>query len=221
MDEDTGMNRRAFLRAAGAGAVAAGASTTASAQEDNESGGGGNESGGGGGGSGPIDYGGWFSDVPYWGGAGSTQDMTDQDEVTLTVGGDANNGLSFQPAAVRIDEGTTVTWEWSGEGGGHNVEAEETADFASEIVAESGHTFEWTADTTGVVPYFCSPHQGQGMKGALAIGSDLPRQEPAGGGQTGPVVANSAKTLGIATLIAMVSTLGLAFFFLKYGGDYE
>jgi hypothetical protein len=58
------------------------------------------------------------------------------------------------------------------------------------------------------------------MKAALAVGSDLPRQDTGGGGQTGPAVADSAKTLGIATLIAMVSTLVLAFFFLKYGG-YE
>jgi hypothetical protein len=28
-----------------------------------------------------------------------------------------------------------------------------------------------------------------------------------------------AKTLGIATSVAMVSTLGLAYVFLKYGGD--
>jgi len=29
------------------------------------------------------------------------------------------------------------------------------------------------------------------------------------------------ETLGVATTFAMVATLGLAFFFLKYGGDYE
>jgi hypothetical protein len=28
-------------------------------------------------------------------------------------------------------------------------------------------------------------------------------------------------TLGVATTVAMLATLGLAFFFLKYGGDYE
>jgi halocyanin-like protein len=215
------MTRRNFLRAggAGAGAAAVGASATASAQESNESGG--NGSGGGGGGSsGPIDYGGWFSDVPYWGGAGSTEDMTGQSEVTITVGAEANDGLSYAPAAARIDEGATVIWEWTGEGGAHNVEAEEGADFASEIVAEEGHTFEWTANTTGVVPYFCNPHKGQGMKAALAIGSDLPTKQVSTGSAE-PVVADSAKTLGIATLIAMVSTLGMAYFFLKYGGDYD
>jgi hypothetical protein len=36
-----------------------------------------------------------------------------------------------------------------------------------------------------------------------------------------PSVPDSAKTLGVATTFAMVATLGLAFFFMKYGGDYE
>ncbi|PSP97483.1 basic amino acid ABC transporter substrate-binding protein, partial [Halobacteriales archaeon QS_5_70_17] len=60
------MNRREFLATVGAGAVAVSATSGVVAAQDNESGGG-NESGGdggGGGGSGPIDYGGWFSDVP-------------------------------------------------------------------------------------------------------------------------------------------------------------
>jgi hypothetical protein len=34
-------------------------------------------------------------------------------------------------------------------------------------------------------------------------------------------VPDTAKTLGVATVFSMVATLGLAFFFLKYGGDYE
>jgi halocyanin-like protein len=147
--------------------------------------------------------------------------MTGQSEVTITVGAEANNGLSYAPAAVRIDEGTTVIWEWTGEGGAHNVEAEEGADFASEIVAEEGHTFEWTANTTGVVPYFCNPHKGQGMKAALAIGSDLPTME-AGGAAT-PVdpehmgVPIQAHWVGIATGLMIISSLIFTFFMLKYG----
>ncbi len=203
-----------------AGAVAA--SGAATAQEgNNSSGGNGSGGGGGGGSSGPIDYGGWFSDVPYWGGPGSTQDMTGQSEVTIEVGADANDGLSFAPAAVQIDEGATVIWEWTGAGGAHNVEAESGADFASEIVGEEGHTFEWTANTTGVVPYFCNPHKGQGMKGALAIGSDLPRQ--AAGGAATPVdpehmgVPIQAHFVGLATVLMVVSSLIFTFFLLKYG----
>ena len=41
-----------------------------------------------------------------------------------------------------------------------------------------------------------------------------------GGGRPAPEVPDSAKMLGIATATAMVSVLGLTYFFLKYGGDY-
>jgi hypothetical protein len=46
--------------------------------------------------------------------------------------------------------------------------------------------------------------------------------EDAGGNgeSAGPAIPSSAKTLGIATTAALVFTLGLAYFFLKYGGDY-
>jgi hypothetical protein len=41
-----------------------------------------------------------------------------------------------------------------------------------------------------------------------------------GGGQPAPQVPDSAKTLGILAFAAMVSTLGLTYVFMKYGGDY-
>ncbi|WP_459862429.1 plastocyanin/azurin family copper-binding protein, partial [Haloplanus litoreus] len=52
-------------------------------------------------------------------------DATGQDEVTITVGAQGNGGaFAFGPPAVQIDPGTTVVWEWNGEGGQHNVVAE-------------------------------------------------------------------------------------------------
>ncbi|MWG33339.1 plastocyanin/azurin family copper-binding protein [Halomarina oriensis] len=213
MTDETGMKRRDFLRAAGVGgAVAAGAAGTAAGQEGNGSG---TESGGGGGGgSGPIDYG--IEGANGYDGPGSGTDATGQSEVSIAVGV-GGGGYAFGPAAVNVDPGTTITWEW--ESAGHNVNAQSGAEFESPLQSEG--TFEWTVpdDASGIVEYQCDPHVGQGMIGALAIGSDVPRAAPAG--PVEPVVADSAKTLGIATLIAMFSTLGLAFFFLKYGGDYE
>ncbi|MFC5973616.1 halocyanin domain-containing protein [Halomarina salina] len=223
------MNRRTFLRTVG-GATAVGASAqSVSAQEGNESGGsgngsggssGGNGSGGGGGGTGPIDYGGWFSDVPYWGGPGSTEEMTGQSEVTIAVGASANSGNSYQPGAVHVDPGTTVIWEW--EGSGHNVLPESIPGGASwegsSELSSSGATYEHTFETAGIYEYYCEPHLGLGMKGAVAVGT-VPRSAPAA--PVEPAVSDQAKTLGVATMIALVSTLSLAFFFLKYGGDYE
>jgi halocyanin-like protein len=60
------------------------------------------------------------------------------------------------PAAVRVDPGTTVVWEWTGNGGGHNVVAENGA-FESETTSEAGHTFEYTLEESVIVKYACTP----------------------------------------------------------------
>jgi halocyanin-like protein len=101
---------------------------------------------------------------------GSVTDETGSDSVTVTVGAEGNDGnFAFAPAAIRVSSGTTVTWEWNGEGGQHNVVAEEGGDFESELTAEEGFTFEHTFESTGVVTYYCSPHQSLGMKGAVIV----------------------------------------------------
>ncbi|MFC6757522.1 plastocyanin/azurin family copper-binding protein [Halomicroarcula sp. GCM10025894] len=54
-------------------------------------------------------------------------------------------------------------------GSQHNVVAEEGASFESEQTTEEGFTFEETFEETGVVTYYCTPHEGIGMKGALVV----------------------------------------------------
>jgi halocyanin-like protein len=156
--------------------------------------------------------------------------MRGQSEVTVEVGAEGNGGaLAFAPAGIWVDPGTTVLWEWTGEGGGHNVVATEgPASFDSgSPVSEAGETFEHTfgEDQVGITKYHCAPHESLGMLGAVAVGSDIPTVDTGGGGGGGgasaPEVPESAKTLGVATTFAMIATLGLAFFFMKYGGDYE
>jgi halocyanin-like protein len=94
-------------------------------------------------------------------------DWTDRDEGTVVVGG-GENGLGFAPAAVRITPGTTVVWEWSGEGGAHNI-VENDGAFESELSAEDGFTFEHTFEEAGVHLYSCQPHRAIGMKGAVIV----------------------------------------------------
>jgi halocyanin-like protein len=199
------MRRRDFLRAAGGGTAvaAAGAATagTAAAQPS---------------------FGGWLSDVTNY---SEVVDRTGNSEVTVEVGVDANGGaFGFGPAAVQVDPGTTVVWEWNGAGGQHNVVAESGGEFESDLVSEAGFTFEQTFEEEGVVQYYCQPHRSLGMKGVVVVGS-VP-DSGGGGGEGGggggaPGVPGAAKTLGVATAVAMVATLSLGFFFLKYGGDYE
>lgn len=110
------------------------------------------------------DYGGWLDDVDNY---DETVDRRDADSVTLSVGA-GSNGYRFDPPAVAVSPGTTVVWEWTGKGGSHNVVGK-NADFESELTGESGHTFEQTFDSIGVVKFYCSPHKAMGMKGAVAV----------------------------------------------------
>ncbi len=206
MSDNAAVSRRGFLRTAAGATAAAGAAGatagTASAQ----------------------------SEEPEWGYIdgvdGGTQDFRGEEEVTVEVGAQGNGGnLAFSPAGIWVDPGTTVTWEWTGEGGDHNVETVDgPAELASDLTAEAGFTYEYefTEDDEGITDYHCAPHDALDMKGAVAVGDDVPTAEVGGGAAGGaPQIPDSAKTLGVATFFAMVSTLAFAFFFLKYGGDYE
>lgn len=109
------------------------------------------------------DYGNWFDDVDNY---ESTVDETDSDEVSIMVG--AGNGFAFDPPAVAVSPGTTVVWEWTGTGGSHNV-VDDGSGFESDLMDGEGETFERTFEETGVTKYYCSPHRGAGMKGAVAV----------------------------------------------------
>ena len=164
--DETTMSRRGLFRAGAAGAAAAtglaAGSGTVAAQ-----------------------YGGWLDDVDNYDG---THDYTGQDEVTVSVG--AVDGLKFGPAAILIDPGTTVVWEWTGEGGAHNVVADDETFTSGDPVTEAGTTFEYTFEDVSdgdTFNYLCVPHEAVGMKGAVAVGSvddDLvdPSAEGDGGG---------------------------------------
>ncbi|MDG5776458.1 halocyanin domain-containing protein [Haloarculaceae archaeon H-GB2-1] len=210
-DGTADVSRRGFLRsAAGATAVAA-ASGQAAAQE----------------GGGQPDFGGYLDDVGNY--DGSVEDLTGESEVTVTVGAEGNGGaFAFDPPAIHVDSGTTVKWEWTGNGGGHNVIAEGGEFDSGTAVAEAGVNFEYTFESDGIFNYYCQPHKSLGMKASVVVGSDYPTAGGGGGegggggggGGGGPSLPDSAKSLGIAATFAMVSTLGLAYFFIKYGGDY-
>jgi halocyanin-like protein len=121
--------------------------------------------GGGGGADGPFD--GYLADVDNFDGV---RDRTGRSTVRVTVGAEGNGGaFAFAPAAVRVDAGTEVVWEWTGEGGRHNVVAEDGA-FASNLVLAAGHTFSHAFDEPGTTKYVCEPHRGLGMKGVVVVG---------------------------------------------------
>jgi halocyanin-like protein len=205
MGSHRSVSRRGFLTAVAGTAATATAAGPATAQ---------------------ASFDGWMSDV---GNYSEVADATGQDEVTISVGAEGNGGgFGFDPAAVQVDPGTTVVWEWTGEGGQHNVVAEEGGDFESDLSADAGFTFEQPFEEATVAKYFCQPHRGLGMKGVVVAG-DIPDSggeggggggEGGGGGSGGPTVPDSAKSLAVALTSALVSVLALAYFFIRYGGDY-
>ena len=191
--------RRAVL-AGSASALAAGATGTATAQE-----------------SGPSqvpDYGGWFGGDAKGGATSSftgTVDKRGQDSVTIDVGASGNGGsYAYGPTAVWVDPGTTITFEWSSNT--HNVVVEDQPDGAGwsahEPVEDSGFSFSHTFETGGVYNYYCNPHLSLGMKGAIAVGDDVPMTAPQvadGGGFTLPGGETGASFMGL-----LFGTAGLA-----------
>ncbi|QLG27939.1 halocyanin domain-containing protein [Halorarum halophilum] len=115
----------------------------------------------------PTDLTEWFADTD---GATEVVDERGTDAVTVAVGVDANGGaFGFGPPAVRVDPGTEVTWEWTGNGGSHNVVAEDGS-FGSEYDDAAGTTFAYTPTESGVIRYACAPHKAMGMRGTLVVG---------------------------------------------------
>ncbi len=206
------MNRREFLTiSAGATAGAAAASGTAAAAEGGDDGGGGGRE--------LPDFGGYLSEANN---RDDIQDLRGSDEVTVEVGA-GSQGFAFAPAGIWVDPGTTVIWEWTGNGGRHNVHATSGAEFVSETTGDEGFTFEQTFEGGGIIEYQCDPHAQTGMLGAVAIGDDVPTQVVAA--QSGPEevdpehmgVPFQPHFVGVATLLGTAVTLVLTFFFLKYG----
>lgn len=110
-------------------------------------------------------YGTWFQGVDSFDG---TKDETGAATTTVMVGAEGNGGnFAFGPTAILVDAGTTITWEWTGEGGAHNVVSTDGSFRSGDPVASG--TFEYTFDDPGVYTYYCDPHRGLGMKGAVVV----------------------------------------------------
>jgi halocyanin-like protein len=205
------MKRRDFVRTAGgataAVAASAGATGTAAAQEVQPD---------------------WPSGASS-GNVGSYTDARGQDEVTISVGA-GSNGLAFDPTLVWVDEGTTITWEWTGAGGSHNVQTVDGGGPASlnsgEAVGEEGYTYEYetSGEDAGITHYHCVPHTAVGMHGGIAVGEDVATVETGGGGSTGwpediakVGVPLHAHWVGISAMLGIGLTFVFTFYMLKYG----
>lgn len=113
-------------------------------------------------------------------------DLTDSETAKVSVGSKVFNN-EFDPAAIRVRTGTTVTWGWTGVGGAHNVVSadEETVEASSQgrsdyekgvgdgpidsgDVSRAG-TYEQTFDSSGTYRYYCIPHYKLGARGVVVV----------------------------------------------------
>jgi halocyanin-like protein len=189
---DSAVTRRSLLRAsAGTGAAAVGASAFAGGAAAQDAG---------------VDE--WLSDVSNYDGV---VDETGSDEVTVEVGVEANGGsFGFGPAAVRVDPGTTVNFEWVSNT--HNVLVESQPSGAGwsgdEAINNEGYSYSHTFETEGVYLYYCNPHLSMGMKGAVVVGDvDV----GGGSGSGGDGGSSSDGGSGGGTDWAELGVLGFAF----------
>lgn len=99
----------------------------------------------------------------------SIQSMGGMGSVTVEVGAEGNGGnFAYAPAAVAVETGTTVQWDWVA--GNHNVKAAEGSDFDLDSgSAQMDASYEFTFEESGVATYYCTPHQSVGMKGAVVV----------------------------------------------------
>lgn len=110
----------------------------------------------------------WLLGVDNW--EGSITDETGADTASIAVGSETDRGsFAFDPTALKVSTGTTVTWNWTGEGGGHDVVFEDADVDRSDIYTDSGVHFEHTFEEAGVYRYFCRPHEALDMKGAIVV----------------------------------------------------
>ncbi|WP_276257683.1 plastocyanin/azurin family copper-binding protein [Haloglomus litoreum] len=167
--------------------------------------------------------------------AGATGTATAQDGTTHTVA--MTDGLVFDPETIAIEPGDTVVWENVGSIG-HSVTAYEddipaeaeffaSGGFDTEGAARNsypdgevggGETYQHTFEVEGTYGYFCIPHEGAGMIGTVNVGTA--GATPTDSGGLVPEVPENARTLALGALVAGLSVLGLAYFFMRYGGEY-
>ncbi|MFB6195814.1 MAG: halocyanin domain-containing protein [Haloplanus sp.] len=197
-DHGETLTRRGALRTA-AGTVAAGVGVAAGAGTTAAQNG--------------VDYGGWFGGSTGGETANfdGTVDRTGQSSVTVEVGAQGNGGsYAFSPAAVRVDPGTTVTFEWVSDT--HNITIQEQPSGAGwsgvSSIKNSGYTHEHTFETEGIYKYYCQPHLALGMKGAIVVGGS----GGGGGGGSGGEGGGGGETAGGGGEAGGASpTLSLAF----------
>lgn len=99
----------------------------------------------------------------------SVTDRTGEDSADITVGG-GDDHLSFDPVILRVTVGTTVRWDWSGDGGGHSIVSDGDGPLDSgSPTTGGGINYEYTFESAGTYRYYCAPHGNLGGRGVVVV----------------------------------------------------
>lgn len=90
--------------------------------------------------------------------------VTEQETVEISLTGN----LTFSPSQVTAAPGTRIRWI-NEESIAHTVTPEGHDAWTSASLSNAGDTFEVVLNNPGEFPYFCQPHQAQGMTGGIVI----------------------------------------------------
>ena len=78
-----------------------------------------------------------------------------------------NGALVFAPAAVTVNVGDTVEWQWAA--GFHSTTRDEAPDTWDSGAVNTPHTFSHTFTQPGTFDFYCSVHKSLGMTGTVTV----------------------------------------------------
>jgi plastocyanin len=111
---------------------------------------------------------------PWMVGANGFDRLVDRrgtDEVTVEVGA-GSDGRALDPAAVVVDRGTTITWDWVEGSGSHYIVDRLRTAAPPESVPDprpAPYSESETLDMVGMTRYACYAHHEEGMIGAVVV----------------------------------------------------
>jgi len=117
---------------------------------------------------------------PWMAGANGFDGLVDErgtDSVTVEVGA-GPGGRALDPAAVLVDRGATVTWDWVEGSGSHYVVDRIRSDTDPASVPDprlAPYSESETHEMVGMTRYVCYNHHEQGMLGAVVVADDPER----------------------------------------------
>jgi len=213
------MKRRDFLRTAtgvSGAAAAVGAASAGAAAEDQERSGAPNNTTTTGAPNGTAS-----ANNTTAGGGGAPSGPTE--EVIVGPGG----SLVYDPESLTIANGTTVNFVW--ESDNHNIVVDSQPDGANwegtpggaSKTYDTGYEYSHTFTTNGEYAYYCQPHVGAGMEATITVQDSVSAGGGGGGGKEQDPehmgVPFQAHFVGLATILAIISSLLFTFYTLKYG----